>query len=177
MYQWCGFKSRRGKNKNLTALKSNSNTVWFNFQTYIYVYIYSITFIWTSFTNSYKSESMCQGFQECIVACASHLFYNVRTCISLLFCRNIEKNWQIILQRAPKITQLHDKIIFYFKYNFGIRYYWSWQQKTQKRKFKQWWSAILSISTNWTITSHLKSLNKVKITTYDIGNPGHGLHF
>ena len=34
-----GFKSRRGKNKNLTALKSISNTVWFNFQTYIYVYI------------------------------------------------------------------------------------------------------------------------------------------
>ena len=33
MYQWCGFKSRRGKNKNLTALKS----VWFNFQTYIYI--------------------------------------------------------------------------------------------------------------------------------------------
>jgi hypothetical protein len=31
VYQWCGFKSRRGKNKNLTALKSNSNTVWFNF--------------------------------------------------------------------------------------------------------------------------------------------------
>jgi hypothetical protein len=39
VYQWCGFKSRRGKNKNLTALKSNSNTVWFNFQTYIYIYI------------------------------------------------------------------------------------------------------------------------------------------
>ena len=33
-----GFKSRRGKNKNLTALKSNSNTVWFNFQTYTYLY-------------------------------------------------------------------------------------------------------------------------------------------
>jgi hypothetical protein len=33
-------KSRRGKNKNLTALKSNSNTVRFNFQTYIYIYIY-----------------------------------------------------------------------------------------------------------------------------------------
>ena len=40
--QWCGFKSRRGKNKNLTALKSNSNTVWFNFQTYIYIYIYTV---------------------------------------------------------------------------------------------------------------------------------------
>ena len=29
-----------GRTKNLTALKSNSNTVWFNFQTYIYIYIY-----------------------------------------------------------------------------------------------------------------------------------------
>jgi hypothetical protein len=37
VYQWCGFKSRRGKNENVTALKSNSNTVWFNFQTYIYM--------------------------------------------------------------------------------------------------------------------------------------------
>jgi hypothetical protein len=27
--------------KNLTALRSNSNTLWFNFQTYIYVYIYT----------------------------------------------------------------------------------------------------------------------------------------
>jgi hypothetical protein len=36
------FKSRRGKNKNLTALKSNSNTVWFNFQTYI---IFSINLV------------------------------------------------------------------------------------------------------------------------------------
>jgi hypothetical protein len=35
VYQWCEFKTRRGKNKNLTGLKSNSNTVWFNFQTYI----------------------------------------------------------------------------------------------------------------------------------------------
>ena len=32
--------NRRDLNKNLTALKSNSNTVWFNFQTYIYIYIY-----------------------------------------------------------------------------------------------------------------------------------------
>ena len=42
MYQWCGFKSRRGKNTNLTALKSNSNTVWFNFQKYI---IFSINLV------------------------------------------------------------------------------------------------------------------------------------
>jgi hypothetical protein len=33
VYQWCEFKSRRGKNKNMTAQRSNSNTVWFNFQT------------------------------------------------------------------------------------------------------------------------------------------------
>ena len=38
MYQWCEFKSRRGENKNLTAQRSNSNTVWFNFQTYICIY-------------------------------------------------------------------------------------------------------------------------------------------
>ena len=35
-----GSNSRRGKNKKLTALKSNSNTVWFNFQTYIYIIQY-----------------------------------------------------------------------------------------------------------------------------------------
>ena len=45
VYQWCGFKSLRGKNKNLTALISNSNTVWFNFQTYIYTHIYSYLFL------------------------------------------------------------------------------------------------------------------------------------
>ena len=42
VYQWCGFKSRRGKKKHLTALKSNSNTVWFNFQTYM---IFSINLV------------------------------------------------------------------------------------------------------------------------------------
>ena len=42
MYQWCGFKSRRGKKQNLTALISNSNTVWFNFQTFI---IFSINLV------------------------------------------------------------------------------------------------------------------------------------
>jgi hypothetical protein len=42
VHQWCGFKSRRGKNKNLTTLKSNSKTVWFNFQRYI---IFSINLV------------------------------------------------------------------------------------------------------------------------------------
>ena len=35
---WVQIPSR--EEQNLTALKSNSNTVWFNFQTYIYIYIY-----------------------------------------------------------------------------------------------------------------------------------------
>ena len=36
---WVQIPSREEQKKNLTALKSNSNTVWFNFQTYIYIYI------------------------------------------------------------------------------------------------------------------------------------------
>jgi hypothetical protein len=46
------IESRRWKSKNLTALKSNSNTVWFNFQTYIYIYIYirSLSYSGTLFT-------------------------------------------------------------------------------------------------------------------------------
>ena len=34
---WVQTPSR--EEQNFTALKSNSNTVWFNFQTYIYIYI------------------------------------------------------------------------------------------------------------------------------------------
>jgi hypothetical protein len=39
---WCEFKSCLGKKKHLTAQRSNSNTVWFNFQTYI---IFSINLV------------------------------------------------------------------------------------------------------------------------------------
>jgi hypothetical protein len=49
VYQWCEFKSRRGKNKNLTALKSNFNAVCFNFQTYIYPYGYTDIYIVVSY--------------------------------------------------------------------------------------------------------------------------------
>ena len=46
---WCCsvsmvFKFRGEKNKNLSVQRSNSNTVWFNFQTYIYIYIKYIIF-------------------------------------------------------------------------------------------------------------------------------------
>jgi hypothetical protein len=38
-----GVSSNRGKNKKLTAQRSNSDTVWFNFQTYIYIYTHTHT--------------------------------------------------------------------------------------------------------------------------------------
>ena len=45
-----------------------------------------------------------------------------------------------------------------------------------KRKFKQWWSSILPISTKWTFTSnHPWTDWTQKTTTYDIENPGPGL--
>ena len=45
-----------------------------------------------------------------------------------------------------------------------------------KKKFKQWWSTIPPMSTNQTITSHLKpSSTKKKTMTYDVRNPGSGL--
>ena len=44
-----------------------------------------------------------------------------------------------------------------------------------KRKFKQWWLTIPTISPKWTITSHLNSLNTKKTITYDVVNPGSGL--
>jgi hypothetical protein len=40
-----------------------------------------------------------------------------------------------------------------------------------ERNYKHWWSTIPQISTKWTTTSHLKSLNTKKTTTYDVGNP------
>ena len=41
--------------------------------------------------------------------------------------------------------------------------------------FKQFWSTIPPISTKQTATSHLKSLNIKKTSTYDVGNLGLGL--
>jgi hypothetical protein len=51
---WVQIPSR--EEQNLTALKSNSNNVWFNFQTYIYIYIYTVyipAFLWQTFHQKY----------------------------------------------------------------------------------------------------------------------------
>jgi len=43
-----------------------------------------------------------------------------------------------------------------------------------ERKFNQWWSISPPISTWRTITSHLKSLNAKKTTSYDVAILDHG---
>ena len=53
-----------------------------------------------------------------------------------------------------------------FVYNCVTFNFW-----TMKRKYKQWWSTIPPISTNRTISSHLKSPNITKTTTHGVRNP------
>jgi hypothetical protein len=67
---WCEFKSRRGKNKNLTAQRSNSNTVWFNFQTYIYIYM--IVKQYRTFKLLYENKSVEYILYLCLMY--MHLF-------------------------------------------------------------------------------------------------------
>ena len=74
-YIWCcsvtmvWVQTRRGKNKYLTALKSNSNTVWFNFQTYI---IFSINLV------SFKSNVEIQWDRYIVwLSLASRRLYNI----------------------------------------------------------------------------------------------------
>ena len=43
---WVQIQSK--EEQNLTALKDNSNTLWFNFQTYIYIYMSHYLFYWLS---------------------------------------------------------------------------------------------------------------------------------
>ena len=70
---------RRGKNKNLTALKSNSNTVWFNFQTCIYINIKEIS-----------EKRTKRNFHNILVLTFSLLLqifrYNVYKCVYIYMC-------------------------------------------------------------------------------------------
>ena len=93
MYQWCEFKSRRGKNKNLTALKSNSNTVWFNFQTYIYIVCA-------------QEEKYINHFNLCVYIYIYIYIYNI---FSALVRKNINVNEHKIpstLQKLDIWTQI-----------------------------------------------------------------------
>ena len=62
----CEFKSRRGKNQNFTALKSNSYTVWFNFQTYI---IFSINLVSFKVTLRFSGTDILYGCHLLLDAC------------------------------------------------------------------------------------------------------------
>jgi hypothetical protein len=68
------FKSSRGKNKHLTAQKSNYNTVWFNFQTYIYICIYMTK---TDFTFLNKWFSSISSW----ISHVAHMFCNTNKMI------------------------------------------------------------------------------------------------
>jgi hypothetical protein len=85
--EWCGFKSCRGKNKNLTALKSNSNTVWFNFQTYI---LFSINLV--------SLVTLRSSGTDILYGC--HLLLDVCTlCIYIcaMFSQNVTMKMQLML--------------------------------------------------------------------------------
>ena len=68
--QWCGFKSRRGKKNCLTALKSNSNTVWFNFRTYI---IFSINLV-SLVTLRSSGTDILYGYHLLLNVCIIYFF-------------------------------------------------------------------------------------------------------
>ena len=95
VYQWCEFKSRRGKNKNLTAQRSNSNTDWFLFQTYIYNVrlLYKqlmINILEFCSAMSQKQQYTCRSKKNIIVSdhTISHelkLFHNYCICHPVLF--------------------------------------------------------------------------------------------
>ena len=88
-----GLKSRRGKNKNLTALKSNSNTVWFNFQTYI---IFSINLV------SFKVTLRSSG-TDILYGC--HLLLDV-CIIYFISCDCIVNNSSLSYPIYSKIAEL-----------------------------------------------------------------------
>ena len=86
VYQWCEFKSRRGKNKNLTALKSNSNTVWFNFQTYIYILFLGTGIQKTNQTAINNNTWANIHYLQQEIACYIFLYHIIKVYIfSLLF--------------------------------------------------------------------------------------------
>jgi hypothetical protein len=84
------FKSRRGKNKNVTAKKSNSNYVWFNFQTYI---IFSINLV--------SQVTLRSIWTNIVYGC--HL---LRCWYNLLYFLSLYIDFSIIIYNILKIAEL-----------------------------------------------------------------------
>jgi hypothetical protein len=101
--QWCGFKSRQGKNKKLTALRSNSNTVWFNFQTYI---IFSITLV--SFKGSLGSSGsdILYGCHLLLDVCLDY-FHSMHIFLFILFYFGGGGNIFSLLFNSEMLTQMN----------------------------------------------------------------------
>ena len=91
MYQWCELKSRRGKNKNLTAQQSISNTVWFNFQTYI---IFSINLV--------SQVSLRSSGTDILYGC-----HQLRCLYNILYFLWLHNDFFIILYNILKIAELN----------------------------------------------------------------------
>ena len=90
MYQWCEFKSRRGKNKNVTAKKSNYNSVWFNCQRYI---IFSINLV--------SQVTLRSIWTNIVYGC--HL---LRCLYNLLYFLSLYIDFFIIIYNILKIAEL-----------------------------------------------------------------------
>ena len=88
----------------------------------------------------------------------------------------------VVISGCLGITYSLKQILYqYLKYNYIIQFnmtqFWSdfmYLYRTTghtniQRKFEQWWSIIPLISTKWTITSHLRSLNtRVRVMVFDV---------
>ena len=104
MYQWCGFKSRRGKNKNLTALKSNSNTVWFNFQTYI---IFSINLVSFKVTLRSSGTDILYGCHLLLDVCIIYIYIyiNIWKCSQRMNLRDVGSETLTLCKQTKMINK------------------------------------------------------------------------
>jgi hypothetical protein len=104
--------------------------------------------------------------------CNTKLCWGKGIFVSHFYCPN--QILEFILYGPNKVLlvlcQWTGAILFYYFHLFILASVHVFPYRIMKRKYKQWWSTIPSISTKRTITSHLNSLN-----TYDVGNPDPGL--
>ena len=104
-----------------------------------------------------------------------HCHYNLSSlhnCIFAILQNIYHAFWSIIFWKAvvTYISRFTDiviySLIFFFRFS---------NQGMIKKKFKFWWSPFSPISTKWTITPLLKSLNIVTTTTYAVTNVSRSL--
>ena len=91
MYQWCEFKSRRGKDTHLTAQQSISNTVWFTFQTYIILSI-----------NLVSQVSLRSSGTDIVYGC-----HQLRCLYNILYFLWLHNDFFIILYNILNIAELN----------------------------------------------------------------------